>query len=129
MSSNSRSTRSSILLRRASVLALSFIVLLSAPAGALSKSDSKKAVARVEKVWGECFALVGATTKGAKVKATSTKVTHRPIDSADHKPALVTLASGEQFVVHLHPGLTGAATFGAKAEALLDAAAAKGGNC
>jgi hypothetical protein len=100
------------------------------PAAAkLSKADQAKAIKRVESAWGECLALVGTTTVGATVRSTSSSQTHRPIDSADHKPVIVTLATGEMFIVHLKPGLRGAATFGNAAASALDAAAAKGGHC
>jgi hypothetical protein len=98
-------------------------------AWALSQRDKAKAVARVEQEWGDCLALVGKSTDGATVRPTSSSVTHRPIDSSDHRPVVVTLATGERFVVHLRPGLNGAATLGRSAESTLDAAAAKGGDC
>jgi hypothetical protein len=124
------------LVRRVTVLiavAVVIVGVLAMPAAAkLTAKDKRAARARVSNQWAECLAAEGITAAdihAATVRATSSSETHHPIDSAKHRPVIVTLPTGEQFIVHLKPGLTGAATFGTKADATLDAAAATGLDC
>jgi hypothetical protein len=92
--------------------------------------DYDAAIAKVKDRFGDCLERVQASTAGAKLApaVTDPETGHRV--PQDHRPVVVELSSGAQFLVELAPGgRDGASAFNRAADRMLHAATAKGGDC
>lgn len=64
-------------------------------------SDKRHAVRILDSDIGACMSAIAKSSAGAKVRATSKRETGRGTDTTQVKPVIVTLTSGEAFIVHL----------------------------
>lgn len=85
------------------------------------------AIARVRANWQACLTLAGTTVEGATAEPTPDEL-RVPVD-ADGVSMLVTLRTGEQFIVVVGGRLKGARVANTKADATLDRALVKDPDC